>query len=57
MRLPSSGTEGENLGFSHFGKLLTEQVRAHMREVFDRRKQAAMADAAVKPVKIKDAKA
>ncbi|MEL1250070.1 hemerythrin domain-containing protein [Aurantiacibacter gilvus] len=49
--------EEEDDHFPDFEKLLTDEDRAHMRSVFDRRKQAEKADAAVTPEKMEDAKA
>ena len=48
--------EEENEHFKDFEKLLTDEDRAHMRAVFDRRKRAEKADAEVKPEKMEDAK-
>lgn len=49
--------EEEEDHFPDFDKLLTGEDRAHMRAVFDRRKQAEKADAAVTPEKMEEAKA
>jgi len=48
--------EEEEDHFPDFEKLLTEEDREHMRSVFDRRKKAEKADAAVTPEKMEDAK-
>ena len=48
--------EEEDDHFPDFEKLLTEEDREHMRDVFDRRKRAEKADAAVTPEKMEDAK-
>lgn len=48
--------EEENEHFKDFEKLLTEDDREHMREVFDRRKRAEKADAEIEPEKMEDAK-
>ena len=48
--------EEENEHFRDFENYLTEEDRAHMRAVFDRRKRAEKADAEVKPEKLEDAK-
>ncbi len=48
--------EEEEDHFPDFDKHLTEEDRAHMRQVFDRRKNAEKADAEVTPEKMEDAK-
>lgn len=48
--------EEENEHFKDFEKLLTEDDRQHMRDVFERRKRAEKADAEVTPEKMEDAK-
>lgn len=48
--------EEEEDHFPDFEKHLTEEDRAHMRSVFDRRKQAEKADAQVTPEKMDEAK-
>ena len=48
--------EEEEDHFPDFAKHLTEEDMAHMRSVFDRRKQAEKAEAKVTPEKKEDAK-
>jgi hypothetical protein len=48
--------EEENEHFRDFENYLTDEDRAHMRAVFDRRKRAEKADAEVTPEKLEDAK-
>ena len=48
--------EEENEHFRDFENYLTEEDRAHMRAVFDRRKRAEKADAEVTPEKLENAK-
>lgn len=48
--------EEEDEHFPDFEKQLTEEDRAHMRQVFDRRKRAEKADAKVTPEKESEAK-
>lgn len=48
--------EEEDEHFKDFEELLNEADREHMRSVFDRRKRAEKADAAVTPEKLEDAK-
>lgn len=48
--------EEEEEHFPDFAKLLTDEDRAHMKQVFERRKKAEKADAEVTPEKMEDAK-
>ena len=48
--------EEENEHFRDFENYLTDEDRAYMRAVFDRRKRAEKADAEVTPEKLEDAK-
>ena len=48
--------EEEEEEFPEFAKVLTDEDRAHMRAVFERRKKAEKADAEVTPEKMEDAK-
>lgn len=48
--------EEEEEHFPEFAKVLTDEDRAHMRQVFERRKKAEKADAEVTPEKMEDAK-
>ena len=48
--------EEEEDNFPDYEKMLTEEDRAHMRAVFERRKKAEKADAEVTPEKMEDAK-
>ena len=48
--------EEEEEHFPEFDKLLTDEDRQHMRDVFERRKKAEKADAEVTPEKMEDAK-
>ena len=48
--------EEEEDHFPDFAKHLTKEDEEHMRNVFDRRKKAEMADAGVTPEKMEDAK-
>lgn len=48
--------EEEEEHFPEFDKLLTDEDRQHMRDVFERRKKAEKADASVTPEKMEDAK-
>ena len=48
--------EEEEDHFPDFEKLLTDEDRQHMQEVFNRRKKAEKADAEVTPEKMEDAK-